>query len=289
MILRISDIHVSYDSVDALKDITFAVHGGELLGVVGPNGSGKTTLLQCINGVLTPKSGAVLIDEQSICSSTRREVAREMAVVPQHSPTTIPFTVLEVVLMGREPHLGRFCGETEEDLRIARRAMLATGVLHLADRRAGELSGGEMQRVIIARALAQEPRILLLDEPTLHLDVNHQLEVLELIHEATKQNDLITVLVSHDLNAVARYCHRLVVLNQGEIVAAGTPQEVLSPGLIKEVYQVEAEVHRHPTTGWINITFIRSITDEGKQLESPILQGESESSRRWSSIAAQEG
>jgi len=286
MILNINNIHVSYGSIEALSNITFAVQSGEFLGVVGPNGSGKTTLLRCINGVLAPRNGTVAVDEQCIYSLTRREVAREIAVVPQHSPTVIPFTVLEVVLMGRESHLGRFSRETEEDLLIAKKAMLATGVLPLAERRADELSGGELQRVIIARALAQEPRILLLDEPTLHLDINHQLEVLQLIRDVTRENDLITVLVSHDLNAVARYSDRLVVLKHGKIVAAGTPQQTLSTELIKEVYHVEAEVFRHPMTGWINITFLRPTVDEHNRLEVPVPQGEPESSWRRNSIAA---
>jgi len=221
---------------------------GEVLGIVGPNGSGKTTLLRCINMVLKPKAGTVLIDGQDILELDRKEIAKSIGVVPQNSNVRFPFTVLDVVLMGRTPHMERLDRESLKDIEVAKKAMEMTNTEHLADRLIDEVSGGEKQRVIIARALAQEPKILLLDEPTLHLDINHQLELLELIRELSKRNSLVVILVSHDLNLAARYCDRMILLSSGKIHSAGRPSEVLTPENIKEVYQVVVEVSKDPET-----------------------------------------
>lgn len=249
MKLSIKGIDFSYDSVKALEDVTFEVKDEEVLGVIGPNGSGKTTLLRCINLALKPKAGSILIDEKDILELQRKEIARKIGVVPQNSAIHFPFTVLDIVLMGRAPHLGRLDREGPGDLEIAKKAMEVTDTQHLADRFIDEVSGGEKQRVIIARALAQEPKILLLDEPTLHLDINHQLEVLELIKKLSRENDLIVILVSHDLNLAARYCDRLLLLNHGRIYSAGKPEEVLTPENIRNVYRVLVDVLSHPSTG----------------------------------------
>lgn len=242
MKLRVNGVCFSYESVMALDDVSFEVNRGEVLGIIGPNGSGKTTLLRCINRALDPERGTILIDAKDILKLDRKEIAKEIGVVPQNSTIHFPFTVLDIVLMGRTPHLGRLNGESTKDLRIARNAMKITNTLHLAERSIDEISGGEKQRIIIARALTQEPRILLLDEPTLHLDINHQLEILELVNDLAKKKGIIVVLVSHDLNLAGRYCNRLVLLNEGSIFSMGRPEEVLTRKNISDVYNIEVEI-----------------------------------------------
>ena len=260
MILEIRDVRFSYNSTEVLRGVTFEVRSGEVLGIVGPNGCGKTTLLRCLNNVLSPKGGVVLIDGQPVSFLTRKDIARKIGRIPQHFTTSFSFSVLDVVLMGREPHLNGLGEEAEQDLNIAENAMEWTSILHLADRSIGELSGGEMQRVIIARALTQQPQILLMDEPTSHLDIKHQLEILQLTQRLTNERNLITLLVSHDLNMAARYCDKLVVLNQGKIAAAGPAKDVLTPDLVREVYQVDAVVYHHPLTGCVAIDYLSSAT-----------------------------
>lgn len=253
MKLNINGITFYYDSVKALDDITFEVNEGEVLGVLGPNGSGKTTLLRCINLVLRPKVGTVFIDGENILELDRKEIAKNIGVVPQNSTIHFPFTVFDIVLMGRTPHLGRLDRETSKDIEIAKNAMKITKTQHLADRLIDEVSGGEKQRVIIARALTQEPKILLLDEPTLHLDLNHQLEILELIKKLARENKLIVVLVSHNLNLASRYCDKLVLLNSGKIYSIGRSQDVLTQDNIKGVYNIDVEINYNKKTKSLNI------------------------------------
>lgn len=259
MLLKIKNVSFSYESVKALENISFEAKDSEVLGVIGPNGSGKTTLLRCINRMLKPKVGTVLIDEEDISQLDRMEIARKIGVVPQHS-TIFPFTVFDVILMGRFPHVKRLSGESSDDFEVVKNAMELTGTLHLSERLIDELSGGEMQRVIIARALAQEPDVLLLDEPTLHLDINHQLEVLELVRKITKEKKLITILVSHDLNLAARYCDKLLLLNLGKVHSIGSACEVLTPEKIKEVYHVDVEIMYHQPTQSYNIILVSPIS-----------------------------
>jgi len=263
--LCIKRVSFSYNGIKALEDVTFEVVEGEVLGIIGPNGAGKTTLLRCINRTLKPQTGVVLIDGRDVARWSRREIARRMGLVPQNSTITFPFTVLEVVLMGRHPHQSPLGGESERDLEIVREAMRLTDTLRFASRPITELSGGEWQRVIVARALAQEPSVLLLDEPTLHLDINHQLEVLNLVQQLTKERGLVTVLTSHDLNLAARCCDRLLMLNQGQVYALGTSEEVLTPANIRQVYRVEAEVIRHPALGTLQILPLTSVRGGGDE------------------------
>jgi len=185
MKLKIKNISFSYDSVDALKNISFEAEEGEILGIIGPNGSGKTTLLKCINRVLKPKEGVVMLDDMDLSVLNQREIAQKIGVVPQQSFSQFPFTVFDIVLMGRYPYITRFGGEKKEDFDMVEECLNLCGISHLAERLIIEISGGEYQRVIIARALAQNPKVLLLDEPTLHLDINHQIELLELLKHAT--------------------------------------------------------------------------------------------------------
>jgi iron complex transport system ATP-binding protein len=259
MYLQIKDVSFSYNSIRALEDVNFVANEREILGIIGPNGSGKTTLLRCINRVLKPTTGVVLLNEADISNFKRREIARKIGVVPQYSKI-FPFTVLDTILMGRFPHITRLGGENIDDYEAAKNAMELTGILHLAERLINELSGGELQKVIIARALAQTPEVLLLDEPTTHLDVNHQLEVLELLKKITKTKGLITILVSHNLNLAARYCDNLLMLNSGKVHSIGSVSEILTPQKLKEVFHVDVEITYHESTQSYNIILLSPTT-----------------------------
>ena len=254
MKLNINGISFSYNGVKALEGITFEVNEGEVVGVIGPNGSGKSTLLRCISMILKPKVGTVLIDGKNICEFDRKEIAKNFGVVPQESVIVFPFTVLDIVLMGRMPHLrSRFSKETLDDLEVVKNAMKVTSTQHLANRVINEISGGERQRVIIARALAQEPKVLLLDEPTLHLDINHQLEILELIRELAIKNNLAVVLVTHDLNLASRYCDKFMLLKLGKIYSVGLAEDVLTIDNIRDVYDIEVEISYNEKTESYNV------------------------------------
>ena len=246
--LEIDRVSCRYESIEVLNSLSFSARGGEFVGVLGPNGSGKTTLLRTISRTLKPYEGVVLLNESDVYQMTNRGVAKEMTVVPQDSLIAFSFTALDVVLMGRNPHLTRFQTESSEDLAIARKAMRLTGVWHLADRPITDVSGGERQRIVIARALTQKPRVLLLDEPTLHLDINSQIEIMDLLKNLCKENKIIVIAVFHDFNLAARYCDKLILLHDKKIVSLGKPEEVLTKGNISEVFGVGAFVKRHPIT-----------------------------------------
>ncbi|KJK51331.1 ABC transporter ATP-binding protein [Lentzea aerocolonigenes] len=231
-----------------ISDISLAAEN-EVVGIVGPNGSGKSTTLRCVYRALKPDSGAVLIDGTNV--HKRHDLARELAALTQESQVEFDFTVAEIVEMGRLPH-----ERSVRDAQAVRDALATVDITHLASRSFLSLSGGERQRVLIARAIAQEPRVLVLDEPTNHLDIRHQLEVLALARGLG-----ITVLtVLHDLNLAASYCDRLCVLDEGRLVASGTPAEVLVPELIAKVFHVTAHVVRHPTTGVPQLLFDQEVT-----------------------------
>lgn len=249
VVFRVIDVSCSYGSHNVLDGITFTVERGAFAGILGPNGSGKTTLLRCLSRVLKPRRGTVLLEDRDLYRESPRRVALKMAVVPQENATVFSFTVGEVVLMGRTPHLKMFQREGEADLAAAARAMELTGISHLADRPVTALSGGEYQRVVIARALAQEPEVILLDEPTSHLDINHQLELLELLKVLSRREKLTVVCVFHDLNLAAQYCDRLILMKEGRIFALGRPEEVLTPQNIRSVFGASVAVRRHPLSG----------------------------------------
>ncbi len=241
MPLHIKNLNFSYNNLCALENISFSAQEGQILGIIGPNGAGKTTLLKCINRTMKPKSGSVLIDDMNVALLNRKKIARLIGVVPQISKI-FPFQVLDVIMMGRYPHLDGLNGESSHDFEAARRAMKLTGIQHLSERFIDELSGGELQKVIIARTIAQEPKILLLDEPITHLDINHQLEILELIKRITIESQLITILVSHNLNMAARYCDRLILLQAGKVHSIGSIEAVLTPEKIQDVFRVQTEI-----------------------------------------------
>ena len=249
MRLRISNLSFSFGDSKVLKDVSIEVNDGEFLGLMGPNGSGKTTLLRCLTRYLPDGANAILVDMKPLHTLTDREVASTFAVVPQSSSTDFPFTVRDIVMMGRIPHYhSRLSPSRKHDAEKVSAAMAASGCTHLADRPFSELSGGERQRVVIARALAQEPRILLLDEPTVYLDISGQLEMMDLIARLNRENALTVVAVLHDINLAARYCDRIALLNHGRLEATGSPEEVLNPETILTVYGVDVTVRKDPFT-----------------------------------------
>ncbi|HCF51466.1 MAG TPA: heme ABC transporter ATP-binding protein [Syntrophomonas sp.] len=247
VIVDVLGVTCGYGSSTVLSDATLQVSKGEFLGIVGPNGSGKSTLLKAMSRVLPPLHGRILLQEEDIYKMRPARAARHLAVVPQEAGLDFPFTVEAVVMMGRIPHLKRFQREGPQDREIVCEALRRTNTLDLAQRLVTELSGGEKQRVLIARALAQEPQVLFLDEPTSFLDLNYQIEIMELLNKLRFEEGLTAVMVVHDLNLASQYCDNLLVLKEGKIFTAGRPAQVLTEELIKEVYGCEVKVEqRHP-------------------------------------------
>ncbi len=249
MEIRFNEASFGYGRRIVLRDLAFTVKGGEILGVVGPNGVGKSTLIRGASGVLAPHRGGVQIGGQDLGTLPLRKRAQIVAVVPQAVQLPEAFLARDVVLMGRTAHLGWLGQESESDRRIARAAMRQTATLDFAERQVGELSGGEQQRLLIARALAQEASILLLDEPTAHLDLKHQDEVLRLIRILTQENDLAVILTLHDLNLVARYTDRVALLSDGRVRKIGSAREVLTPEELAAAYGITIHVTDHPIHG----------------------------------------
>ena len=248
-------LYYEVDAETLLDGVTMHAGRGQLVGLIGPNGAGKTTLLRAVSGILGYRDGTVRLEGADLESLSSREIAAGLALVPQIAPYTHGFTSIELVLMGRYPHLGRFQIEGKEDDRIARDAMRLTETEQFADRTLDTLSGGERQRVFVSRALAQQPRVLLLDEPTSNLDVLHQLKVFDLVRRLV-DDGLTAIAAIHDLNMAARYCDRLLLLSGGRVIAEGTPEEVLTPTTIESAFGVRAAVYREPVTGSLAIGLI---------------------------------
>ncbi len=248
VVIEARDIACAYEATPALDGVTLAISAGEIVGVVGPNGSGKTTLLRALDALLQPTRGAVLLDGRDLGGLGRKEVATAIGVVPQGSPPGFGFSAREIVAMGRAPHLHPLASERPDDTATVRQAMERTDTWQLQSRPIDSLSGGERQRVLLARALAQTPRVLLLDEPTAHLDLMYQLEMMALV-QSLARDGLAVVAALHDLNLAAHFCDRLILLFGGRIAAVGTPQEVLTPSTLTAVYGIEVVVEPHPTTG----------------------------------------
>ena len=259
MELNIDKVGFSYPSHDVLKEITFNAGKGEVVGIIGQNGCGKTTLLKCINASLKSTRGVITLDDKDVQALTKKEIARSMGFVMQTTNTTFPFTVYETVLMGRYSRKDALSSdETEEDTKIVYEAMRDTGILNFADRDIDELSGGERRRVMIARALVQEPEILLLDEPTLHLDINHQFDLMELITKLSRDRGLLVVIVTHDLIFAARYCDRVIAIEHGLIAAAGTAREVITPENMRKFFEIEVEIKDDPRVG-LSVTILNRV------------------------------
>ena len=254
--LRADRVSFGYADFE-LRDVSVDIPRGSFTGLLGPNGCGKTTLLKLMSGVLHPRDGDVRLEGEPIGRIARRQLARRIAVVPQETHPAFDYTVMEMVLMGRHPHLGPFALEGPADLAIARDALAATGTAHLADRAYMTLSGGEKQRVIIASALTQSPELLLLDEPTASLDLGYQLEIATLLGTLNRDRGVTLVLATHDLNLAASLCSDLVLLREGRILAQGRTVEVLTAAMVRRLYGVEADVGFHAGAGHLTVIPVR--------------------------------
>jgi len=246
-VLKVHQLTCGYDAKKpVIKDVSFSVHDGEFIGIVGPNGSGKTTLLRAMAGLLKTGAGSILLGQRQIDALEQREVARKVSFVPQLMEPIDGFSVLEVVMLGRTPHFDRFSFESQKDLTAVEKAMVELKIEGLKDRPVRALSGGEFQRVMIARAMAQEPKALLLDEPTSHLDIRYQLKICRLLQRIRKHHAVVATF--HDLNLASRFCSRLVLLKNGELIAEGRPDEVVTAENIWKAYRVKVSVRKNPHT-----------------------------------------
>jgi iron complex transport system ATP-binding protein len=238
-----------YGGEPALEDISLRVEPGEVVGLLGPNGSGKSTLLKILSGVLSHYDGSARVDGSEVRTARRKDLASKLAVVPQETSFGFPFTVLQTVLMGRHPHLAGLAFETQQDVDLARVALERCGAAHLEHRTIQELSSGERQRVVFARALAQEPRALLLDEPTSFLDIRHQTELYDMVRELAAEDGTAVLTVLHDLNLAAEYCDRIYLLRHGRVAAAGPTDEVFTYANLTAVFETEVYVDTNDLTG----------------------------------------
>ena len=247
--IEMQGVCLGYGRKVVLKDISFQVMPGEMVGLIGPNGCGKSTIIKALSRIIPPHLGKILLDGKDVSRIPRRDLARLLGVVPQLPLLPSAFTAFEVVLMGRNPHLGLFQYEGPRELAITWQAMEKTATHSLAERRVGELSGGEIQGLLIARVLAQETKAILLDEPTANLDIGRQVEILDLIRNLCRESNLAVLAALHDLNLASQYCDRLVLINNGRIQAEGTPSDVITSRNIKEVYGADHCVYTHPING----------------------------------------
>ena len=267
--LSASNVSFSYrlsrsrrDTRPAVRHVTVDVARGSILGILGPNGSGKTTMLKLLAGILRPDEGSVSLDDRELRTFSRPALARRMAVVPQETHPAFDYTVLEMVLMGRNAHLGAFELEGPEDLRIARECLGATGTADLEPRLFGTLSGGEKQRVVIASALAQSASLMLLDEPSSSLDLRYQLDIAQLLRRLHDERGATLVLSTHDLNFAASVCDSLLLMREGRVLASGPTRQVLTPAHIGALYGVEADVHEHERAGHLTVVPVRPLRED---------------------------
>jgi iron complex transport system ATP-binding protein len=255
--ISVDALSFGFDPVrPVVRDVSLSIGQGEFLSLVGPNGSGKTTFLRLLDRMLIPQHGTILLNGQPLSRLPRPEIARRIAFVPQDNSVQFPFSVYDVVLMGRAPHMRGMAFENAHDREVALSVMSLTDISHLSSQPVTELSGGERQRVFIARALAQEPEVILLDEPNAHLDIAHQVETFRIIKKLNADKHLTVVSVSHDLNLAASYSDRIAVMLCGSLVAAGTPDSVLTRERINEVFRTDVMVDTHPVLGGPRISLL---------------------------------
>lgn len=251
--LKIEDVQFKYGKKEVLKDISFNIKEGEFISIIGPNGSGKSTLLKTLNNIYTPNKGNVYLFGKKIQKIKRRDIAKNISLVPQETYINYEFTVEDIVSMGRHPYKRRFEKEDEKDKRIIKEALKMTSTYSLRNSLITEISGGERQRVIIAKALAQDSSIILLDEPTSSLDINHQIEVLEILKDLNKNKNTTVIIVLHDINIAARYSDKIVFLDKGQIISKGTPEEVVTEKNIKKAYDMDIylEINKHTNSPYL--------------------------------------
>jgi iron complex transport system ATP-binding protein len=247
--IAVRNVCKSFDGQPILKDVGFAVRRGELFGIIGPNGSGKSTLLKLLSGVESAEAGALELDGRAVKAYSRKELARWVAVLQQDALPAIGFTVRDVVEMGRFPFQNWLGEEPEDQAQLLDEIMEKLALMHLAERTLEHLSGGERQRVALAKVMAQQPKLLLLDEPTTYLDIGYQVQMMDAVRRWQAEADLTVVAVLHDLNLAAQYCDRLLVLREGAVAQVGTPQEVMRRELIADVYGTEPIITAHPVSG----------------------------------------
>ena len=255
--IEVNSVSFRYHEDWVLEDVSFRAERGEFVGVIGPNGSGKTTLLKILYHLLTPQKGEILYEFVPMKQMERADIDKRISVVAQETQLLFPFSVLETVLMGRSPYLGHLMFENEKDLEIAKKAMEWTKIFPFSERPMDELSGGERKRVFIARALAQEPEVILLDEPTASLDIQHQIDFLDLILTLNRERGLTIIMASHDINIASEFCDRLILLQRGRIYKMGTPEQVITKENIKTVYGCEVWIDQNPISGMPRISLLK--------------------------------
>ena len=258
--IAVHDLCLAFRQTPILHNISLQVDPGEFFMIIGPNGAGKTTLLKVLANLLTCDTGSIEILGRPIADYSKRQLAQVTAMVPQQVAMDFPFTVAETVLMGRSPHLALLAIEGKEDIAIARQAMEFTDITHLADRKIDQISGGERQRVIIARALCQQTQIILLDEPTAALDPSHQLKIMDLMERLRKEHQVTVIMVSHDLNLAAMYGDRLLLIKEGKIEKTGTPEEVLTQEQLTAIYCCTLFVDKNPITKKPRVNLVPEYT-----------------------------
>jgi iron complex transport system ATP-binding protein len=251
MNLKLNNISIELDKKKIIDDISLSVNNGEFVGIIGPNGSGKSTLLRTIYRIIQPTTGTILLGGQDLKKVTLAESAKKMGVVGQFNTINFDFTVFEMVMMGRTPHQRLLGNDKAKDYEISMEAIRKVGMEKYAHRSFSTLSGGEKQRILLARALAQEPQLLILDEPTNHLDIKYQLQILSIV----KSLGIGVLAALHDLGLAAMYCDKLYVLKDGKLIASGIPKEILTTELIHDVYEIQCDIKENPTTGYLAITY----------------------------------
>ncbi len=269
--IQVKALSFSYSSTQVLSGVNFQVGAGDFIGVVGPNGSGKSTLLKNLTSYLTPEQGAVYLDNKELMDYNIRALSRKQGVVSQENHVNFNFTVYELVSMGRAPYMNRFSRMTAADREIVKLSMEDTNCWYLRDRQLFQLSGGEKQRVILARALAQTPELLLLDEPTTFLDLGYQKELMDLLARLNRERNLTVIMVLHDLNLAAEYCQELILMKEGQIVDIGTPDQVLVESSLEKVYRTKLTVTDNPVTHSPMVALGTGVeSNDDKKMESPL-------------------
>ena len=247
--IRVDSADFSYNGKMILNSVSLKIEDEEFLGILGPNGAGKSTLLRLLCGVLKPNQGQVFLEEKPLESYSIKDVARAIAALPAETFYPYDFSVEEIVKMGRTPHLGFWTGADLRDLEIVSQSLEMVGIPHLKDRNINSLSSGERQMVFLAQAMAQEPRTLLLDEPTVHLDIHHQLQIFKLLKEWNQKRKLTVAVISHDLNIASQFCGKLLLMHERRVIVEGPPKEVITEQNLQQVYGIQTKIIDNPVTG----------------------------------------